>query len=143
MPAIRSAILSTSVEAIGSTANRAVILNNLGIVHSQSDRPGEALRRFREAERQALDLDEGPSLSFIHGNVAVLLSKTGDFEGMERSLCAADEVASGARSAVRSGGEEARLPFLGPRADSVAGWPWFVLKPRHSLDRRSRPYFAF
>ncbi len=73
-------------EAIGSPVNQAVVLNNLGIVYGQSDRTAEAIRAFREAERTCLRLDEGPSLASIHGNLAVLYSKRGDFEAMERAL---------------------------------------------------------
>ena len=52
-------------EAIGSPANQAVVLNNLGIVYSNCDRYPEAIRAFREALKTSLRLDEGPSLANI------------------------------------------------------------------------------
>jgi DNA-binding NtrC family response regulator/tetratricopeptide (TPR) repeat protein len=73
-------------ESIGSLENQAVILNNLGIVHSNCDRHGEAIRAFTDAERISRRLSEGPSLVSIHANLAVLRAKTGDFDSMEKAL---------------------------------------------------------
>ncbi|MCZ6792601.1 MAG: sigma 54-interacting transcriptional regulator, partial [Planctomycetota bacterium] len=73
-------------EAIGSSVNQAVILNNLGIVFVHSDRYGDAIEALREAESTCLRLDEGPSLATIYGNLAVLYTKRGEFEAMERCL---------------------------------------------------------
>jgi DNA-binding NtrC family response regulator/tetratricopeptide (TPR) repeat protein len=72
--------------AIGSLANHAVILNNLGVAYAESDRLTDAVRTFHEAERACLDLDEGPSLTFVYGNLAVLHAKLGDFRAMDRAL---------------------------------------------------------
>ncbi|HVR74285.1 MAG TPA: sigma 54-interacting transcriptional regulator [Planctomycetota bacterium] len=82
-------------ESIGSVANNAVILNNLGIVYSQSDRCQESVRAFEEAEKACLRIDEGPSLVFIHGSLAVLHAKLGDHDAMERALAAATRLSTG------------------------------------------------
>ena len=79
-------------ETIGSAVNQAVILNNLGIVHSQCDEYQEAERVFRDAEKTCLELDEGPSLSFIYGNLAMLHAKRGRFADMQEALRKATEV---------------------------------------------------
>ena len=84
-----------TAESIGSAINEAVILNNLGIVYSQSDRYAEAVVVFRKAERACLELDEGPSLTFIYGNLALLHAKTGDFSAMEEALGKAAALAAG------------------------------------------------
>ena len=81
-------------EAIGSQTNRAVILNNLGIVYSQCERFPEATRAFREAERICRRFDEGPSLTAIYGNLALLHSKLGDFEAAEGALVKAETLTS-------------------------------------------------
>jgi tetratricopeptide (TPR) repeat protein len=73
-------------ESFGSLVNKAAILANLGLVYSQSDRCAEAVRSYREAERHCLRLDDGPSLVSVYGNLAVLHSKRGEFEAMERAL---------------------------------------------------------
>ena len=73
-------------ESLGSQTNRAVVLNNLGIVYAQCDRYVEAIRAFEEAETTCQRLEEGPSLVSIYGNLAVLYSKRGDFPRMENAL---------------------------------------------------------
>ncbi len=82
-------------ESIGSPINRAVVLNNLGIVHIQCDRYTDAIRTFREAERTCLHLDEGPSLVSIHGNLAVLHARRGEFETMDHALAEAERLSPG------------------------------------------------
>ena len=77
-------------DAIGSVSNRAVVLNNLGIVLSQCDRYAEAVRAFEEAEQTCLQLDEGPSLVSIHCNLAVLHAKRGAFERMDAAIRSAE-----------------------------------------------------
>ena len=67
-------------EATGSVTNRAVLLNNLGIVYNQCDRSADAIRAFREAERTCLQLDEGPSLVSIYCNLAALHARRGEFD---------------------------------------------------------------
>ena len=79
-------------EGSGALVNKAVILNNLGIVYSQCDRCREAIDAFRAAERVCLRLDEGPSLTFVYGNLALLHSKMGDFEASERYLAEAGKL---------------------------------------------------
>ena len=73
-------------EAYGSYANRAVILNNLGIVHTHLDRYHEAVGCFEEAERTCLRIDEGPSLVTIYANLSVLHAKLGEFDLMEQTF---------------------------------------------------------
>ena len=75
--------------ATGSLTNRAIILNNLGIVQSQCDRYREAARTYREAERICFRIDDGPSLVYVRGNLALVHAKLGDFESSTRLL---DEV---------------------------------------------------
>jgi DNA-binding NtrC family response regulator/tetratricopeptide (TPR) repeat protein len=75
-----------AAEAMGSRANQAAILSNLGILYSQCDRYSEAIRVFLEAERTGLALDEGPSLASIYGNLAVLYAKRGEFDAMEGAI---------------------------------------------------------
>ena len=84
-----------TAEAIGSLSNRAVVLNNLGVVYSQSDRHEDAVRTFREAARLCTRIDEGPSLMFIHGNLAVLHAKRGDFQAMEAAFSEAASLQGG------------------------------------------------
>ena len=83
-------------ESLGSPANRAAILNNLGIIHAQCDRYEAAVRAYREAERTCLQLDEGPSLVSILGNRAILHAKMGDFEAMEEAQGEAERLARAA-----------------------------------------------
>jgi DNA-binding NtrC family response regulator/tetratricopeptide (TPR) repeat protein len=85
-------------ESIGSVENQAIVLNNLGIVYNQSDRYREAIRTFREAEKTCLEFDEGPSLTFIYGNLALLHAKMGDFDAMERVFAEADRLVGGGPS---------------------------------------------
>jgi two-component system response regulator PilR (NtrC family) len=73
-------------ESIGSPANQALILNNLGIAYGQSDRYADAIRAFSDAEKTCLRLDEGPSLASIYSNLAILHSKRGRFEEAEKAL---------------------------------------------------------
>jgi DNA-binding NtrC family response regulator/tetratricopeptide (TPR) repeat protein len=82
--------------AIGSPANQATILNNLGVVYSQCDRYQDAIDAFRESERICLRLDEGPSLVSIRGNLAILHAKLGDFTAAERALREAERLAPAA-----------------------------------------------
>lgn len=97
-------------ESVGSTVNEAVVLNNLGIVYSQSDRYGDAVSVFSKAERTCLELDEGPSLTFIYGNLAMLHAKTGDFAAMEEALNKASAIAAPLRStSAASPGRRQRL----------------------------------
>lgn len=84
-----------TAEAVGSLSNRAVVLNNLGVVYSQSDRHEDAVRMFQEAARLCTRIDEGPSLIFIHGNLAVLHAKRGDFQAMEADLSEAASLQRG------------------------------------------------
>ncbi len=79
-------------EAIGSVTNRAVILNNLGIVYNQCDRYADAIRAFREAERTCVQLDEGPSLVSIQCNLAILYAKRGEFAAQERAIAEAERL---------------------------------------------------
>ena len=83
-------------ESLGSPANRAAILNNLGIIHAQCDRYEAAVRAYREAERTCLQLDEGPSLVSILGNRAILHAKMGDFDAMEEALTGTERLARAA-----------------------------------------------
>ncbi len=76
-------------EAIGSPANQAVILNNLGIVYGSSERYREAIRAYRDAERTSLQLDEGPSLVSTYGNLAVLQARNGEFDAADEALAKA------------------------------------------------------
>ena len=87
-------------EAIGSLGNQALTLNNLGKVYSQCDRYRDAISAFKEAEKTCLRIDEGPSLVAIHSNLAILLSKIGDFQSMESVL------AEGERLSVAAGRRE-------------------------------------
>ena len=92
--ALRS--LETALEVagtIGSRTNEATILNNLGVVHAARDGYAEAIRVFRDAEKACKLLDEGPSLASIHGNLAILHAKTGDFTSMEEALSSAGALA--------------------------------------------------
>jgi DNA-binding NtrC family response regulator/tetratricopeptide (TPR) repeat protein len=82
-------------ESIGSPVNQAAVLSNLGLVYSQSDRYAEAIRADLEAERFCLRLDDGPSLVSIYGNLAVLHSKCGDFDAMERALGEGERLSPG------------------------------------------------
>lgn len=79
-------------ERIGSPVNQAVVLNNLGVAHLNSDRYDEAIRSFRDAERISARLDEGPSLVSTFGNLAVLYAKKGQFEEMDQVLRQAAEL---------------------------------------------------
>lgn len=79
-------------DAIGSPVNRAVVLNNLGIVYSNSERYREAIDAFRQAEETSLQLDEGPSLVAIHCNLASLYSKKGDWSDAEKEIAKADRL---------------------------------------------------
>ena len=51
-------------ESLGSQTNRAVVLNNLGIVYGQCDRYVEAIRAFEEAETTCQRLEEGAVAGF-------------------------------------------------------------------------------
>ncbi|MBI4600532.1 MAG: sigma 54-interacting transcriptional regulator, partial [Planctomycetes bacterium] len=96
-----AASYATAIEiadAIGSLGSKAVVLNNLGIVHAHRDRYGEAIEAFREAERICLRIDEGPSLAFIQGNLAVLCAKVGDPRGSDAALEAAQRLGQGQRN---------------------------------------------
>ncbi|MCZ6793425.1 MAG: sigma 54-interacting transcriptional regulator [Planctomycetota bacterium] len=79
-------------ETIGSPSNRAVVLNNLGIVYAACDRYGDATRAFEEAERIGRPLDEGPSLVAIHGNLALVHAKRGDFAAVDETLAEAERL---------------------------------------------------
>ncbi len=81
-----------AAEALGSPANQAIVLNNLGIVYGQCDRYEEARRSLREAERTCLRLEEGPSLVSIYGNLAVLEAKRGDFAAADGALSEAERL---------------------------------------------------
>jgi DNA-binding NtrC family response regulator/tetratricopeptide (TPR) repeat protein len=78
--------------AVGSPSNQATVLNNLGVVYSQCDRYRDAIGAFREAERICHRLDEGPSLVSIHGNLAILHAKLGDFAAAGRALKEAERL---------------------------------------------------
>ena len=81
--------IADTMESIG---NRAVILNNLGIVLNQCGRFDEALTTFREAETTCRQLDEGPSLTFIYGNLLVLHAKLGNEVDTQRVWNALDRI---------------------------------------------------
>jgi DNA-binding NtrC family response regulator/tetratricopeptide (TPR) repeat protein len=83
-------------ESIGSSSNRAVVLNNLGIVYANSDRYHEAIEAFTAAREIGEPLDEGPSLVGILGNLAMLHAKAGDFAAAERALAGCAAVHPGA-----------------------------------------------
>ncbi|MEM7233227.1 MAG: sigma 54-interacting transcriptional regulator, partial [Planctomycetota bacterium] len=73
-------------ESIGSEVNRAVILNNLGIVRMQEERSDEAIRLLSDAEALCLRLDDGPSLVSIYCNLALLQARTGQAKRCDESL---------------------------------------------------------
>jgi DNA-binding NtrC family response regulator/tetratricopeptide (TPR) repeat protein len=83
-------------EAIGSPESQAVILNNLGIALASLDRYRDAIQAYRSAEKLCLRLDEGPSLVSIHGNLAILHAKTGDWLAMEEALAAGERMGAAA-----------------------------------------------
>ena len=72
--------------SLGSPANRAVILNNLGIVHAQCDRYREAIAAYSEALEISQQLEEGPSQLSCLGNLAILWAKVGDRDSADRAL---------------------------------------------------------
>jgi DNA-binding NtrC family response regulator/tetratricopeptide (TPR) repeat protein len=96
-------------ETIGSAANQAVILNNLGIVYHQTDHYREAIRAFRQAAQTCQKLDQGPSLTFVYGNLAVLYSKTGDFASMQKALEDANSISVGAVTALKRNTPEQQI----------------------------------
>lgn len=100
-------------DAIGSPVNRAVVLNNLGIVYSNSERYREAIDTFRQAEEASLQLDEGPSLVAIACNLASLYSKRGDYEAAD------DEIRKAERLSPRSLGRRQELSFHHSRGLSL------------------------
>jgi len=94
--AIRDFLGSLEIaESIGSTVNRAVVLNNLATAYGQVDRYRDAVRTFREAERSCRILDDGPSLVAIQGNLALLHAKMGEFDRMKASLAEAEKLHRG------------------------------------------------
>jgi DNA-binding NtrC family response regulator/serine/threonine protein kinase/tetratricopeptide (TPR) repeat protein len=100
-------------ESIGSDLNRAVILNNLGIVYMQIERSEEATRLFRDAEELCRRLDEGPSLVSIACNLAVLEARRGE------ALRAAESIGRAEALRTREMGQRQEL-FLAHTAGLVA-----------------------
>ncbi|MBI4606496.1 MAG: sigma 54-interacting transcriptional regulator [Planctomycetes bacterium] len=90
---LRSPVPSEEAEAIrrefallAGIEHPLIVLNNLGLAYGQCDRYDEALSALRAAERACRRLEEGPSLASIHGNLAIVHAKLGDFAGAERTL---------------------------------------------------------
>jgi DNA-binding NtrC family response regulator/tetratricopeptide (TPR) repeat protein len=124
-------------DAIGSLGTRSVILNNLALVYSLSDRHREAIRTFREAERTCLRLDEGPSLAFIYGNLAVLHARLGDFAPMEAALASAAQFTP--REAAR--GHERSAPEPGNRLELFLEHHRGLCRLYRGRHREARPHF--
>jgi len=65
----------------------------------------EAIESFHAAEAVCLQLDEGPSLTFVYGNLGLLYSKIGNFDAMERAFAAARKLTTGAGAARATSGK--------------------------------------
>jgi DNA-binding NtrC family response regulator/tetratricopeptide (TPR) repeat protein len=70
----------------GTSAGRALILNNLGIVHNQRNQFSKARRRFAEAKRILIRSGERRGIVQIASNLALIDAKTGDAAGARSHL---------------------------------------------------------
>ena len=100
----------------GTTANRAAILNNLGITASQQDDYSGAIRYFKEAEKLSSAAGEQRGTIKIASNLALVHAKLGDRDEARRQL----EVARSRPTTATSGATATATRASTPRATACA-----------------------
>jgi DNA-binding NtrC family response regulator/tetratricopeptide (TPR) repeat protein len=77
-----------------SSANIAILLNNLGLAYHMANRLRDALRTFHRAEKAARAAEDGSALVSIFCNLAQIRAKTGRFTAAREALASAGAIAA-------------------------------------------------